>query len=783
MAEQSRRYFVLSRTQPFIVTLFHAVISLKRMSKVIKRKMLFDKKMALEVFNSRSSLRKTILLTDHEVFKAREGQTIITNIDIDIEAKQQKYDYYNDPTVIRFFDNRARMKTMGMKKRGKGPTNITILASRQIQKHRRGLQTKEVSEILMKRLRVKPLIQENELSEKDSTNQVLPKEKVRKNQYLAGTNIYYGSIVALQAKHGGFMSFFDKNNLIASAHKILPTSSYTIMNVSSFGDSGIVRYGDSIWFHTGQESVLGAQFLATGNENDRKRVIHPALISSKKTDMLKAQQYGRWIILNREDPVKTIGESVGHRDKILLEQEWYFLSSISPYVSGMYKTKADLDSASRATKELFNPGFECTWILHLHNQPAIANHGEKTRSMTLARAKEAMDQSKQNRFDSSTPLFAPLKTKIKQSLHPDEVVQDKLHYLLDNDSLQEHFVSKFSSLSAKNFATSETTTEFLQQVYGSNSNIVRFHEDKVLINQHDLNKVESMNSKRIASRKLTILERKENKYWEDAQSVLIDTVLLREMPRSMAKYIGIITTKKNWAVKKIQNFFKKYCRAYSYPKIMQNVDELVYDILSKQEAKQIKKKTPGSIASPLSMINSQRESNFNSDTFLMQQSILNSRIVRVQTTNSKKGLVADDTLPSHIRSSSDQGKYLAKRNFVAVATPAPISDYLLPYKCIRPMTMNTCKRISISESAANIHERKSVGTICTQLRPKTRSIEPKNLLAHPDFGLPDSFFDDETTSLTNFNQPLIHSNATLGLKFLRSINSCQIFSDLGAHKN
>lgn len=432
------------------------------------------------------------------------------------------------------------------------------------------------------------------------------------------------------------MSFFDKNNLIASAHKILPTSSYTIMNCSNFGDGGVVRYGDSIWFHTGQESVLGAQFLDTGLQDSRKRVIHPALISSKKIDLFKAQQYGRWIVLNRENPLKTIGQTVGNKDKILLEQEWYFLSSMTPYVSGMYKTKADIDNASRSTEELFNPGFECTWILHLHNQPCTANNGEKTRSMILARAKEAMDQSKQNRIDSSTPLFAPLKTKIRPNLHPDVLVQDKLYHLLDDESLQEHFVSRFSELSAKNFATSETTTEFLQQVYGSESNIVKFHEDKVLFNQHELNKIVDKNAKRIANRKITILERKENKYWESAQSVLMDTIVLKELPRSMAKYISIITAKKNWAVKIIQNFFKKYCRTYSYPKVMQNVDEYVYDKLAKEEAKQIKKVPQVTSTSPLSTSSPQRETIIHSDAFLTQQTVVSTPVARAQKSLPKK---------------------------------------------------------------------------------------------------------------------------------------------------
>lgn len=98
------------------------------------------------------------------------------------------------------------------------------------------------------------------------------------------------------------------------------------------------------------------------------------------------------------------------------------------------------------------------------------------------------------------------------------------------------------------------------------------------------------------------------------------------------------------------------------------------------------------------------------------------------------------------------------------------------------MTVGALNRKSVSESAANLHFRKSIDTMSTQTRPKTRSIESINLLTHPDFGLPDSFFDDES-NMNAFNQPLINSNLVYGLKFLRSINSSNLFNDLETHKN
>lgn len=40
----------------------------------------------------------------------------------------------------------------------------------------------------------------------------------------------------------------------------------------------------------------------------------------------------------------------------MLEQEWFFLASASPYQSSMYKTLNNSDEAMTTKTELFNPG-------------------------------------------------------------------------------------------------------------------------------------------------------------------------------------------------------------------------------------------------------------------------------------------------------------------------------------------------------------------------------------------------------------------------------------------
>ena len=70
-----------------------------------------------------------------------------------------------------------------------------------------------------------------------------------------------------------------------------------------------MRYGAALWLQAGHHDVLGAQY---GTLVDQKRTIQPALVSCKRSSMFKAQQYGRWIILNRAKPMETLGQPVLH---------------------------------------------------------------------------------------------------------------------------------------------------------------------------------------------------------------------------------------------------------------------------------------------------------------------------------------------------------------------------------------------------------------------------------------------------------------------------------------
>ena len=178
---------------------------------------------------------------------------------------------------------------------------------------------------------------------------------------------------------------YNSSQIKASAHKVLNHTRFIVKNSEDLTDAGVMKYGDALWLQAGMLDVLGAQY---GTLVDQKRTIQPALVSCTRKNMFKAQQYGRWIVLNRNQPMQTLGKPVLHDDKIMLEQEWFFLASSSPYNSSMYKTLNNSDEAMTTKVDLFQPGDECSWKIHLVALPSEDRAGELQRQLLLQQAKE-----------------------------------------------------------------------------------------------------------------------------------------------------------------------------------------------------------------------------------------------------------------------------------------------------------------------------------------------------------------------------------------------------------
>lgn len=122
----------------------------------------------------------------------------------------------------------------------------------------------------------------------------------------------------------------------------------------------------------------------------------------------------------------TLGEQVSNNDRIMLEQEWYFLASTSPSNSAMYKSVDNSDDAMTTKLNLFKPSEDCIWKLRIVQLPAYNNEQEKLRIQNILRAEENLELSKEGRKTKLSNLDGSLKERLKTELREEHVVAHKL---------------------------------------------------------------------------------------------------------------------------------------------------------------------------------------------------------------------------------------------------------------------------------------------------------------------------------------------------------------------
>jgi len=122
----------------------------------------------------------------------------------------------------------------------------------------------------------------------------------------------------------------------------------------------------------------------------------------------------------------TLGQQVLNHDRIILEQEWYFLASTSPSNTTMFKSVDNSDDAMTTKIDLFKPSEDCIWKLHIVELPTFNNNHEKERMQQLLRAEETIELSKAGRKHKEGALLCSLKSQLKPELKEDNVVKTKL---------------------------------------------------------------------------------------------------------------------------------------------------------------------------------------------------------------------------------------------------------------------------------------------------------------------------------------------------------------------
>lgn len=201
-----------------------------------------------------------------------------------------------------------------------------------------------------------------------------------------GAPVSYGSSIALQAQHGGYLLLDSRGQASASACHPIPLAVFTLWNVSNLHDTGIVRYGDRVWLQCSRYEVLGSSaqrkdYMDEWNKlmkacsksasrysmheppdwrshaemarEERKIIADTAATLSQnhaavlaKTNFQrresygrlcavhctgsafeKAKQAGRWVMVNSNSPHAGLGNQVLNFDEVSLQQEWLFVSS------------------------------------------------------------------------------------------------------------------------------------------------------------------------------------------------------------------------------------------------------------------------------------------------------------------------------------------------------------------------------------------------------------------------------------------------------------------------
>jgi hypothetical protein len=395
-------------------------------------------------------------------------------------------------------------------------------------------------------------------------------------EYEQGTSIYFGSTIALQARHGGFLSY-NSSAIKASAHKVLHNSRFTVKNSENMTDIGVMRYGDALWLQAGPHDVLGAQY---GTLVDQKRTIQPALVSCKRASMFKAQQYGRWIVLKRDNPMANLGKPVVHSDRIMLEQEWSFLASQSPYESSMYKTISNSDEAMRTKLDLFQPGDECSWKIHLVALPTEDKTGELKRQLLLQQAKENIEDSQNSRYEKGPALTTSLHSKLPPEMTDEATVFNNLRRKLDSKENQTYLIQRYRELQHKNFAVQYGAldpVQFLSALYGRDSKVVRYKAESIARHLHDDadevgdtpflvkddSHVDATNPTELAH----------DEYWHTAQKILLNTRSWAELPSAMGAYYSRDRGRKVKAALILQKWIRKFLNAtFDYERAMKKVD-------------------------------------------------------------------------------------------------------------------------------------------------------------------------------------------------------------------
>jgi hypothetical protein len=308
------------RKHPFLASFFKAVLRFKQMaSRTRKWKAMFHKTTVKHYKpkpGERSEFSKEITNSQKNVEYAKAGAPVIV---LEPE-KLQEYTLALSEKKLKLRTEKIKVLKQINNRRRFGKTTVfkyhdnLMKTSANFSKSRGNAVKQLLSKLNSMTVSTKNFNLTAEEQQRVADSYLQKSQKITADfDYKKGTAIVFGSEICLQARHGGYLSYAQSDNIRASAPKPLITTKFKLHNCEDNLANGLVQYGQSILLAAGQSDILGANFGSGHEVNSKTRKIEPKLIKMHDTDsssMLKAHQYGRWIILNKDDPIGTKGQPV-----------------------------------------------------------------------------------------------------------------------------------------------------------------------------------------------------------------------------------------------------------------------------------------------------------------------------------------------------------------------------------------------------------------------------------------------------------------------------------------
>lgn len=599
------------RSEPFIVLLFHAIMAFRRLiKKFMRRKYVIQISKIVRIGDN--PLQIAIKASNADLVNSR-GKATVMDFDTIHEAlesnaaeiaRKEKW----ERNINNYLQKKQRMKKKKANKIKSNTSTISVLKHmHHAQELQKGIETftnaLQETIVHVKHDDEHELLKKNALT-LENTLLMNPKyappphaEKVPRfmiadvdniNTYLPGAPIYYGATIGIQARHGGYLSYFNSSDIKASAFKPTGQARYVIINCDRREDTGLVRYGDAIWLQVGLYEILGAKFgirkrnkVKEGEKNEHSLI--PSFVNCRNDNMKRAMNYGRWIVMSKSHGLAKQGQPVCHHDHVLFEQEWYYLSSNRPSECNMFRSKAadHLNNEKELCKYLFKPAEECTWKIHILGQ-ASEKSDKKQLEKIFSKANNQIDCTAQKISKQGPGLLSHIQTKIADHLKPEFFLVDHLKHKTDNVETQVEYYDVYQKLAEKNFSNLTGTAQFLAKVYGKNSKIAKYSKiaDNYKKQKAGLEIDDDNKEIMLKTNQEVLLE----DYWDTANKLLVPCASALTSKGFMDHYFALDYKKKYMAGMVIKKaLMRKIASRFTFPRALCKNDHKVQGELYNQE--------------------------------------------------------------------------------------------------------------------------------------------------------------------------------------------------------